>query len=290
MRLLPFWQSVLARSGIADSYVIAVRNPLNVARSLLERDRMSPAKAYVLWLSHVLPAIDGTALKPRVVVDYDRVLTDPAGQLKRIAKALKLASEDDASSRAQAFAQEFLSEDLRHHRLGIDDMALDNNMSRLVQGAFVWLDRLAQDAARFDDPALLSDWRDIGQLFRDQGPLLRYLDSRDAEVLRLQIADQRLESVDHELARVREALAMRERRIEELAAEFAQLSRRLADAVDESNRQHVALLSVYNSKSWWLTAPLRAVARAVRAVRGALTRNAISASLLRPFRGERDGG
>src|SRR4051812_1491941 len=70
-RLLPFWQRVLRELGCDDRYVIACRHPRSVAQSLAARDGFRAEHAHLLWLQHVLPSLQHTAGRPRVVVDYD---------------------------------------------------------------------------------------------------------------------------------------------------------------------------------------------------------------------------
>ena len=65
-RLLPFWQQVFQHLQLDDSYVIALRNPLSVARSLQQRDGLAAEKSYYLWLLHMLPSLLLTRGKPRV--------------------------------------------------------------------------------------------------------------------------------------------------------------------------------------------------------------------------------
>jgi hypothetical protein len=40
-------------------------------------------KGYYLWLEHVLPTILETGGATRIVVDFDLLMADPSGQLKR---------------------------------------------------------------------------------------------------------------------------------------------------------------------------------------------------------------
>ena len=106
-RLLPFWQAVFNELDISPSYVIAIRNPKSVAQSLQKRDGFDFEKSYYLWLEHVLPAILETAGATRVVVDFDLLMADPSGQLKRMAKALGLPFDPD-SPRIQGVRQRVL--------------------------------------------------------------------------------------------------------------------------------------------------------------------------------------
>src|SRR5450432_1366051 len=50
---LPFWQQLLPNMR----YIICLRNPVDVARSLEHRDHLSPEKSSLLWLTYVSAAL-----------------------------------------------------------------------------------------------------------------------------------------------------------------------------------------------------------------------------------------
>jgi len=108
-RLLPFWQRVFAQMHVEDGYVIAVRHPLAVIDSLTARDGLDLRRSGWLWLTHLLCALRYTQGRPRVVVDYDRVLNAPARELARMASALALPATATADADAQIYANEFVS-------------------------------------------------------------------------------------------------------------------------------------------------------------------------------------
>ncbi len=129
-RLLPFWQPIFAHLGLEDCYAISLRNPLAVARSLYQRDRMELEPALLLWLEHMLEAFVHTANKPRVMVDYDAMLEAPVPQLTRLARILRLPVPDQA--RLDEFAHEFLDPNLRHHTLELQPADSDAPLARLA--------------------------------------------------------------------------------------------------------------------------------------------------------------
>jgi hypothetical protein len=55
IRVLPFWQSVFRELGVADRYVVIVRNPLSTARSLLHRDGFPFERTFLMWLVYMIP-------------------------------------------------------------------------------------------------------------------------------------------------------------------------------------------------------------------------------------------
>jgi len=113
-RLLPFWQDVFRELHVADSYVIALRNPLSVARSLERRDGFATEKGCLLWLQHMRAAVAGTRGRRAVVVDYDRFLEDPAGEVQRMASHLKLTLRPDVAAALPQHCAKLVDPSLRH--------------------------------------------------------------------------------------------------------------------------------------------------------------------------------
>ena len=75
-RMAPIWTEALAASEIAPKVVISLRNPIEVARSLNQRNGMRPKYAWILWLRHYLEAEAATRQLPRVIVSYENLMND----------------------------------------------------------------------------------------------------------------------------------------------------------------------------------------------------------------------
>jgi hypothetical protein len=118
-RLLTFWQPVFEQVRLRVAYVIAVRNPVSVGRSLRKRNGFVPERSYSLWLSHMVPALQATHNKLRAVVEYDSLLDSPRDELTRIAGQLGFALNEE---RARTFERDFLDKDLQHWRVGTQDL------------------------------------------------------------------------------------------------------------------------------------------------------------------------
>lgn len=149
-RLLPFWTSVFDSMQLSVSYVIAVRHPMSVARSLKLRNDIDDKHSYYLWLRHVVPALLATAGEQRVVVDYDRLMSDPNMQLRRISERLGLAYIHDSAS-ASYYSSEFLEERMRHTLYNRDDLARDGVVPCEVSCIYDLLLRLASDEVSVND-------------------------------------------------------------------------------------------------------------------------------------------
>lgn len=178
LRLLPFWLEVYEALALDVRYVVALRNPISVARSRakLEPRRGTQAKSDLEWLVNVVPYFRSIRECPFVVVDYDRMMEDPIGQLTRMATRLGLPPTDETRISIQAYAREFLRPDMRHSRFTAQDLQKDENVNRLTREAYGWLDRLAADETENDDPDFWKAWERIERQVADLGPILQHVD------------------------------------------------------------------------------------------------------------------
>ncbi|MHC1480405.1 sulfotransferase family protein [Frateuria aurantia] len=159
-KMLPFWKRVFAAGGYEVAYVLAIRNPLSVAMSLHQRDKFRMTKSHLLWLGHVIPAVAETAESPRVVVDYDRVISQPAAELTRIADGLGL---DLNRPEIVHYQSQFLDATLRHATFSLEDLEQATDCPALVKDIYPMLLEAATDAKDISSLALLRSarqWQD----------------------------------------------------------------------------------------------------------------------------------
>lgn len=169
-RLLPFWQRVFAERALADAYVIAVRHPRAVVDSLTARDGLDARRSGWLWLGHLACALRYTQGRPRVVVDYDRLLAAPERELARMSGALGLPAAGAEALRE--YAHGFLARELRHAQYAPGELD-PASVPPLVADAHALAQRLAGDAAA-DDDATRAEIDALFDRVRAFAPLLDY--------------------------------------------------------------------------------------------------------------------
>lgn len=79
---LPFWRRLLPEM----SYVICLRNPVDVAASLQRRDAMPVAQGLELWRTYVSAALVGTEGRRRLLVSYESFFSDRVETAARLAR------------------------------------------------------------------------------------------------------------------------------------------------------------------------------------------------------------
>jgi hypothetical protein len=178
-RLLPFWREVFTSLDLDPSYVIALRHPTSVARSLRERDGFEPEKSYYLWLEHMVQGLRDSEGSPRVVVDYDRLMDRPVAELRRIAEKLDLrAGLDDAEGLAQ-YQRDFLDPDLRHTRFEPEALRLDRTVPKPVADAYGLFQALSTDTLSIDAPETRDRLAAFARHLDEIAPALSYMTTLD---------------------------------------------------------------------------------------------------------------
>jgi len=186
MRLLPFWDRLFRKMGIEPSYVIPIRNPLSVARSRarLDTHRGGQANSDLEWLVNVVPYFHLVRNSRVVVIDYDRLMADPAAQLQRLAEGLDMPVSDNCRKVIDSFTREFLRPGLQHTQFSIEALMSDRHTNHLLCQAYALLDRLARDELDSTDSSLWQQWAEINAGVEELRPVLARIDALEQELRR----------------------------------------------------------------------------------------------------------
>lgn len=240
-RLLPFWQPVFACLNLRVVYVVAVRSPISVVKSLAKVHRFGDEKSYVLWLTHVVAALEDTREQNRVFVDYDRLMDAPEHELARVSDATGLPVQPEA---LEEFRKEFLESGLRNSRFSADDLDVVRAAPAQVKGVFSAMQRAA--AAQIDayGPELDIAAQEGRRYLESVAPLLRYewrLVQHMEEMTRvLDAANSRVEALEVAL-RSTEAYAAESLRASEVHRENLLNASEARAASEIAARDHVIL-------------------------------------------------
>ena len=230
-RAAPFWKDVLARHGAETTYVIAFRNPMDVAHSLEKRDGFSRARSYYLWLLHMLAAVRHTAGERRVFVDFDDLIADPEAVITRVADAIGADEVAIDREAMRAYCLEFLDPKLQHNKGTPARLDLDEQCPPEARAVYALLRQEAEDAPGARDAL----WQAQFDAFEQLAPYSLLLDDLDRHVRRLRRVNDGLTA---ELSAVQERLGTAQR-----AAEAAHaLAEKHGAETEEARRQVAELL------------------------------------------------
>jgi hypothetical protein len=188
LRLLPFWLEVFEDLDLDVRYVVALRNPLSVARSRarLEPRRGTQEKSDLEWLVNVVPYFRLLARRPLIAVDYDLLMGEPLAELERVATRLGLPLDARTRESMQIYAKEFLRPAMRHTRFTIDHLERDPRVHPLLRDAYRWLHALATDEVEVGSAELWAGWERIEGAVAALAPILRHIDRVEADLRRAQ--------------------------------------------------------------------------------------------------------
>ena len=184
--LLPFWQVIFNDLDLSVSYLIAVRNPMEVAESLHRRDGISLLKGLLLWVKYSVAAVRGTQGARRMFVSYAALMQDPLSQLKRIAQVLDLPSPETNQQGLFEYTEEFLSPELRHNVSAVDALLAPGQIPPFVSDFYRFLLQLASDKYPPNGEEVERAWLTIEKHYADFVPLLNKFDQLEHEVQTVQ--------------------------------------------------------------------------------------------------------
>lgn len=275
-KLLPAWRKVFVYGGLDVRYVLAVRHPESVVRSLMRRDGFSPEKCNLLWLGHVLESLGpcGEGLLS-LIVDYDRLIAAPEGELRRMSGALGLPLDE---TQLRAYVEVFIDGAMRHAINDAGDLEAGPTRPPLVKDVYATLLSIAADEVADHAAVLverLAGWRsafaqvlpalivaddlwaqhgskvlEVRALVADLAALRKELDDKSLQVENLSqavseyvMSIQELQKAglarDRQVVGLGQAIAEREHRVKELVEHVDHLQAALAGTAPVL-QQHVA--------------------------------------------------
>jgi len=165
-RLFPLWQEVLDGLSIEYQFIFPVRNPFEVALSLVKRNNFSVEKGGLLWMEYNLEAERHTRAYQRIIVSYDDFLDRPENFIQTLAGKLKISDSQHVRETMPAI-REFLEPALRHHR--VDAGSKDTRLPGFVYA----LHRLLVDLS-FDAEGTPSSVNAIDEMAAEFTRMLRF--------------------------------------------------------------------------------------------------------------------
>ena len=276
-RFVPFMSSILAELKIRPVAILAIRSPLEVAYSLKRRDSFLLPKSILLWLRHMLDAEFHSRQIRRCFVPYEAFLQDWQFYLDRIDKKIGVVWPNRSDS-TDVKIGEFLTPDLRHERVSLDQIKDHPDVFSLAVETY---NALIKIAAEGESQEILDQLDSIRNKFDEGCQIFGAVVTNEetttfngliAERSTLVAAHNRLVSEHRTVGRDHESLIAERDAVatdrNNLIAERDALVRdhirlweerdTIAAAYDSLGTEHDAMLA---STSWLVTAPLRYLRR-----------------------------
>jgi hypothetical protein len=228
---LPFWQQLIP----SMQYIICLRDPLAVARSLQVRDGYSLEKGGRLWLTYVSNSIMNSIGAPRWFVYYEDLVEEWPVHVKKLASFLGLEGNNIPAETMKAIG-EFIQTELRHHDNRLPDTLSSDMIPYGAQALHLVLRVLTKAGfqAEMQDPTAT-------------GALSSALNAFALRTASVQMASEEESARDEELSR---NLASALRETSDIKSELRSLEETI-----EQLKTHAR--GMEDSLSWQITKPLR---------------------------------
>ncbi len=143
---LPFWLPLFRR----PFFLLVVRHPLNVARSLAARRDCGLAAGFALWERYTRDMFRFTKGKPRAVVHFEQIMADPANVMAAIHQQIDVATGGPLPDPAKHVAANWFEAGLVHH--SASDQALRACAPEPVAHLYRDLVSTGEQAASLNEP------------------------------------------------------------------------------------------------------------------------------------------
>ena len=240
--LTSFWHRALTEAEYEITYIVMVRNPLEVADSLRERNSFPREKSLLLWSSYMIAAERDTRGRNRIFVSYEQLLHDWREVRRRIEDRGGFPFPRDTSASGNQIDR-YLNRSLRHHHATAEEFFSRSDVPDQVK-ALYRIFAAACDEAELDEAALKAIRVDLEKIESLVGPLLADLRASaralTKEVTQLAAsnanASEQARDFGDELARER---AARQAELEASARRTADYELRVRELTDQMQQAEV---------------------------------------------------
>ena len=226
-------------------YIFAIRNPLSVSLSLLKRNKFPHEQNYFMWLSYVIHSFIEARNNIRLVVDFDRLMSNPKNELFRIANALELPFKAN-SKKIKEYTDLFLDKKLRHSEFSLDELNTDPSIPKDAFVLYNCLLSLSKDELSMDSES-------VNSIFLIALEKINYFDSGFRLIDLFQDLNRKANDLN----------AKHEGEI----ADYKTQNIKLADLIREREADIQSLIYIINqmksSSSWKITKPIRYIKNAL---------------------------
>lgn len=237
---LPFWKQSIPELKV----VIIVRNPVSVADSLKRRGVSSYSFSMHLWLNYYLHLIESASSQDCIITHYDSYFANPTEELQRVMNFIGIQVTDETINHASSI----IKSNLRNSKAGLIDLFLQPHTPLDVIEKYIELCVKSGPILR-----TIMDQELSGVDFSD----INNLKLTDVRILQIKLLQKSLREKNHVLQALAAQVAEKEQAVQVLTAQVAEKEQ----AVQALTAQ---LTSIYTSRSWRITALVRALAAKLR--------------------------
>lgn len=121
--LLPLWKEIFKNLDIEPMFVISLRNPIDIANSLIKRDSFSLNYSVRLWYYYMINILEETESFNRIFIEYDEMIENGDLNLIKLMKFLDI----NVSEENKKDIRNTLMPNLRHSKTKQSELKLLGN-------------------------------------------------------------------------------------------------------------------------------------------------------------------
>ena len=256
-RLLPFWQPLFKKMSLKESYILALRNPLSSVASFEQHCSIHPSKGFLLWVMHIVPAIENTLTKDLLIINYEEMLSNPTKQLERIHNKLKISKALDATALAE-YSEDFLDVALSRNQYSYEEFKSNPETPPICIKLYDLLNLVALDKLKIDSSEFKKQWVEILKeysiLLNNISPVFRLLDKTMDEAV-----GQRLSVQEQKISAQEQKISVQEQKISAQEQKISVQEQKISAQEQKISAQEQRINALLLSSSWRLTAPIRKI-------------------------------
>jgi hypothetical protein len=176
-RLLPMWQEIVRELGAQVRFIVCLRNPAQVARSLTQRDGLPRDIGEYRWFTYMAEVFNKLPNAEICLVEYEHWFADPVANATRLVRFLDLNERWPASDLSRVVAG------ILDNRLSHDNPAFSRPELPMVAALYDATHRINTDpAARGEIARIVDGFEAFRQLHR---PIYRDFEALSGVVLKV---------------------------------------------------------------------------------------------------------
>lgn len=247
-------------NGCDPSILIPLRNPMDVAQSLLKRDGIEIGNGLLLWLRYVLDAEKVSRDRYRSFVNFEDLLESPVDELERLIANKSVVPVYDLSEVGREI-EKFLDPDAKHFSTRVGDLAIHplsrTWVSRVYAALRVLVVQPGSSQALLEIDAVRSEFDNatplLQQLINSKhqdlvGAEKRYAQAVESLKTERDMYQLELASLQSEKSSDQTNLAHLQVKLNELESTFQQKAASFKDNLEESSKLHRLEVSKYETK------------------------------------------
>ncbi|MCB9481222.1 MAG: hypothetical protein H6681_04825 [Desulfobacteraceae bacterium] len=258
--LLFFWKEIFQELNIKTSYIFALRNPIDVCKSLEKRNNFDFFMGQILWLIYNFNAIRILKNTDICFAQYDNFLSNPDYYLDLFSRKFDLPSDSD---KLEEFKKDFIDKNLRHSSSSSEDL---NNNSEVIPFIKFFYEILCHAEKIQSMEPITKNWNNLEyEYLRTLGEAMNKMTwSRHSTInmfndleriykdqldINIELNNANLKVFEENKSLVKSNNMLNEE-IDQLQTQITQLARDIENLNSQIN-------TIYNSNSWKITKPVR---------------------------------